>query len=78
MMDLLGDAGLVLVIRGLLWAGAPQLALRLALSAAQLPETRLGRIGAAAVAVGMAIVWLVRGSRGQPCVAGRRKLGEWP
>jgi uncharacterized protein YjeT (DUF2065 family) len=61
MMDLLAAAGLVLVIEGLLWAAAPQLALRLALSAAQMPETRLRRMGGVAVAVGTVIVWLVRG-----------------
>ncbi len=61
MMDLLAAAGLVLVIEGLLWAAAPQLALRLALSAAQLPEARLRRMGAVAIAIGMVVVWLVRG-----------------
>jgi uncharacterized protein YjeT (DUF2065 family) len=61
MIDLLAAAGLVLVIEGLLWAAAPQLALWLALSAAQLPEARLRRMGAVAVAVGMIIVWLARG-----------------
>jgi len=61
MIDLLAAAGLVLVIEGLLWAAAPQLALRLALSAAQLPEARLRRMGSVAVAAGMIIVWLARG-----------------
>lgn len=61
MMDLVAAAGLVLVIEGLLWATAPQLVLRLALVAAQLPEARLRRMGAFAVAIGMVIVWLVRG-----------------
>jgi uncharacterized protein YjeT (DUF2065 family) len=61
MMDLLAAAGLVLVIEGLLWASAPLLALRLALSAAQLPEARLRRMGAVAIAIGMFVVWLVRG-----------------
>jgi uncharacterized protein YjeT (DUF2065 family) len=61
MIDLIAAAGVALVIEGLLWAAAPQLALRLALSAAQLPETRLRTMGAAAVAVGLLVVWLVRG-----------------
>ncbi|HXE88557.1 MAG TPA: DUF2065 domain-containing protein [Hyphomicrobiaceae bacterium] len=61
MMDLLAAAGLVLVIEGLLWASAPHLALRLALSAAQLPESRLRQMGAVAIAIGMLVVWLVRG-----------------
>jgi uncharacterized protein YjeT (DUF2065 family) len=61
MSDLLAAAGLVLVIEGLLWAAAPQLALRLALSAAQTPEGTLRLTGAAAVAAGVLVVWLVRG-----------------
>ncbi|MBO0763838.1 MAG: DUF2065 domain-containing protein [Hyphomicrobiaceae bacterium] len=61
MTDLFAAAGLVLVIEGLLWAAAPQLALRLALTAAQTPEGRLRAMGTVAAAVGTAIVWLARG-----------------
>lgn len=61
MSDLLAAAGLVLVIEGLLWAAAPQLALRLAVSAAQTPEATLRLVGTAAVAAGVLVVWLVRG-----------------
>ena len=61
MRDLLVGAGLVLVIEGLLWAVAPQLALRLLVAAAEMPEAQLRTAGAAAVAVGVVVVWLVRG-----------------
>jgi uncharacterized protein len=61
MTDLLVAGGLVLVIEGLLWAATPQLALRLALTAAQMPEGRLRTMGAGAVAAGLAVVWLARG-----------------
>jgi uncharacterized protein YjeT (DUF2065 family) len=61
MTDLLAAVGLVLVIEGLLWAAAPHLALRLALSAAYLPETTLRLMGATAVAAGVIVVALARG-----------------
>jgi uncharacterized protein YjeT (DUF2065 family) len=61
MTDLLAAGGLVLVIEGLLWAAAPQLGLRLLITAAQTPEATLRMMGTAAVAAGIIIVWLVRG-----------------
>ena len=61
MSDILVAVGLVLVLEGLLWASAPHLALKLLATAAQLPEQTLRAAGAAAVAIGVAIVWLVRG-----------------
>jgi uncharacterized protein len=61
MSDILVAIGLVLVLEGLLWASAPHLALRLLTTAAQTPEQVLRVAGAAAVAVGVVIVWLVRG-----------------
>jgi uncharacterized protein YjeT (DUF2065 family) len=61
MTDLLAAGGLVLVIEGLLWAAAPQLGFRLLMAAAQTPEATLRMMGAAAVAAGIIIVWLVRG-----------------
>jgi uncharacterized protein YjeT (DUF2065 family) len=60
MKDLLVGAGLVLVIEGLLWAAAPQLAIRLLAAAAQLPESVLRTAGAAAMAAGVIVVWLAR------------------
>ena len=50
-----------MVIEGLLWAAAPQLGLRLLETAAQTPEQTLRVAGAAAVAAGVMVVWLVRG-----------------
>jgi uncharacterized protein YjeT (DUF2065 family) len=61
MRDLLVGAGLVLVIEGLLWAAAPRMGMRLLAAAAQMPEAQLRVAGAAAMAVGVMVVWLVRG-----------------
>jgi hypothetical protein len=61
MNDLVVALGLVMVIEGLLWAAAPQLGLKLLAAAAQMPEHRLRVAGAAAVAGGFVIVWLMRG-----------------
>jgi uncharacterized protein len=61
MNDILVAVGLVMVIEGLLWAAAPQLGLRLLAAAAQTPEPALRAAGAAAVAGGVVLVWLVRG-----------------
>jgi uncharacterized protein YjeT (DUF2065 family) len=61
MTDLLVGAGLVLVFEGLLWAAAPQMALKLLVVAAQLPESILRTAGAAAMVMGLVVVWLVRG-----------------
>jgi hypothetical protein len=61
MRDLLVAIGLVLVIEGLLWALAPVFGRRMLDAASQMPETSLRTAGATAVAVGVLIVWLVRG-----------------
>lgn len=61
MTDLLVAFGLVLVIEGLVWAVAPRLGLRMLTAAAQLPEQSLRLGGAAAIAAGVLVVWLVRG-----------------
>ena len=61
MSDLLVAFGLVLVMEGLLWAAAPHLGLKLLATAANTPEQSLRIAGAAAVAAGFVIVWLVRG-----------------
>ena len=50
-----------MVIEGLLWAAAPQLGLKLLAAAAHMPEHTLRAAGAAAVAAGFEIVWLMRG-----------------
>jgi uncharacterized protein YjeT (DUF2065 family) len=61
MSDLLVAIGLVMVIEGLLWAVAPQLGLRLLTAAQQTSDQALRTAGAAAVAGGVVLVWLVRG-----------------
>lgn len=61
MSDFLVGLGLVLVIEGLLWALAPRLGFRLLELAASTPEQRLRSGGAAAVAAGVLLIWLVRG-----------------
>ncbi len=53
--------GLVLVIEGTLWALAPGLGRRLLEAAAGTPESNLRLVGAAAVAAGVLLIWLVRG-----------------
>lgn len=61
MSDLLVGVGLVLVIEGLLWALAPRLGARLLEMMAQTPENTVRTAGAVSVAIGVFIVWLVRG-----------------
>ncbi len=61
MNDLLVGLGLVLVIEGLVWALAPQLGNRLLEVMSQTPENTVRAAGATAVALGVLIVWLIRG-----------------
>ena len=61
MSDLLVGIGLVLVIEGLLWALAPRLGARLLETLAETPENTVRTVGATCVAIGVFIVWLVRG-----------------
>ncbi|KAB2851748.1 MAG: DUF2065 family protein [Hyphomicrobiaceae bacterium] len=61
MNDLIVAIGLVLVLEGLLWAAAPQLAIKLLATAAQMPEQALRVAGAVAIAAGFVVVWLIRG-----------------
>lgn len=61
MNDLLVGVGLVLVIEGSLWAVMPNIGLRMLEAAAESPESALRIAGTVAVAVGVLIVWLVRG-----------------
>jgi uncharacterized protein YjeT (DUF2065 family) len=61
MQELLTAVGLVLVIEGLIWAVFPRYGRRLLEVASQTPEQQLQVGGAAAVAIGVAVVWLVRG-----------------
>jgi hypothetical protein len=61
MTDLATAIGLVLVIEGLIWAALPGMAMRMLKAAAEMPPEGLRLAGAAAVAVGVLIVWLARG-----------------
>lgn len=61
MDELLIGLGLVFVIEGLLWALAPGLGFRLMKLAASTPENELRVSGAVAVALGVLMIWLVRG-----------------
>lgn len=61
MTDLLVAVGLVFVIEGLLWALFPRFGRRMLEVAGEMPEQSLRTAGAVAVAVGVLMVWLVRG-----------------
>ncbi|MBU2582017.1 MAG: DUF2065 domain-containing protein [Alphaproteobacteria bacterium] len=61
MNDLIVALGLVLVIEGLVWAVAPDMGRRLLEIAAETPKNTLQMAGWTAVAVGVVIVWLLRG-----------------
>jgi uncharacterized protein YjeT (DUF2065 family) len=61
MSDFFVGIGMVLVIEGLLWAVAPRLGFRLMQAAVNTPEEQLRIGGAIAVAVGVILIWLVRG-----------------
>jgi uncharacterized protein len=61
MSDLVVAIGLVLVLEGLLWSLFPGLGRKLLETTAGAPESSLRIAGAVAVALGVAVVWLVRG-----------------
>ncbi|NBB71812.1 MAG: DUF2065 family protein [Alphaproteobacteria bacterium] len=61
MIDLAVALALVLVIEGLLWAAFPDRMKDVAAQAATLPSSLLRRVGLVAMAVGVVIVWFVRG-----------------
>ncbi|TIX12159.1 MAG: DUF2065 domain-containing protein [Mesorhizobium sp.] len=61
MQDFLAAIGLVLVVEGLVYGGFPGLAKKLATEVLWMPETALRIAGLAAIAIGVGIVWLVRG-----------------
>jgi uncharacterized protein len=61
MSDLVVAFGLVLVLEGLLWSLFPGLGRKLLEATAGASESSLRLAGAAAVAAGVAIVWLIRG-----------------
>ncbi len=59
--DIITALGLVLVIEGLIWAAFPDLFQKLAVLASETPETQLRTSGIIALALGVFIVWMVRG-----------------
>ncbi len=61
MTDFIAAVGLVLVIEGLVYGGFPILAKRLASEVLATPENVLRVAGLASIAIGVGIVWLVRG-----------------
>lgn len=61
MSDLVDALGLVLVIEGLIYCGFPLAAKRMAAQMQDVPESKLRAGGLAAMVIGVAIVWAVRG-----------------
>jgi uncharacterized protein YjeT (DUF2065 family) len=61
MTDLATAVALVLVLEGLLWAVSPSAMKRAAAMALGLADEQLRLWGLVAVAVGVVLVWLVRG-----------------
>jgi uncharacterized protein YjeT (DUF2065 family) len=61
MIDLATAVALVLVLEGLLWAVSPRAMKRAAALALGLADEQLRLGGLAAVAVGVLLVWLMRG-----------------
>ena len=61
MSDFLAAIGLVLVVEGLVYGGFPGLAKKLATEVLGMPENVLRIAGLASIAVGVGVVWLVRG-----------------
>jgi len=61
MNDLIVGAGLVFVFEGLLWALAPQLAVKFLEAASNTPEQSLRIAGLVCVVIGFGLVWLIRG-----------------
>ena len=61
MSDLFVGIGLVLVIEGLIWALVPTAGIKMLVAAATTPQPALRLAGLASVAIGVGIVWAVRG-----------------
>lgn len=61
MIDLATAVALVLVLEGLLWAVSPGAMKRAAAMALSLADEQLRLAGLVAVALGVLLVWLVRG-----------------
>lgn len=61
MTDLIVGIGLVFVIEGLLYAAFPATMRRMVEQMAELADSNLRTVGMMAIAIGVGIVWLVRG-----------------
>jgi uncharacterized protein YjeT (DUF2065 family) len=61
MNDLLAGLGIALVLEGILWAAAPQLARRAVEEIATVSTGRIQICAVAAVALGVFVVWVARG-----------------
>jgi uncharacterized protein YjeT (DUF2065 family) len=61
MAEFIVAIGLVLVMEGLLFAAFPRAAKRLAASALESPETSLRVAGIISAALGIVLIWLMRG-----------------
>jgi uncharacterized protein len=61
MSEFIVAIGLVLVIEGIVFAGFPAAAKRLAASAMESPEASLRIAGIASAVIGLGLIWLVRG-----------------
>jgi uncharacterized protein YjeT (DUF2065 family) len=61
MSDLIAAFGLVLVLEGVIYGGMPNFAKRMAAEVIAVPEGALRVGGLVAIALGVGVVWLVRG-----------------
>jgi uncharacterized protein YjeT (DUF2065 family) len=61
MVDFLVALGLVLVIEGLLFAALPSVTKRAMVHILEAPESALRVLGIVSAAVGLAVIWLMRG-----------------
>lgn len=61
MSDFVAALGIVLVLEGLIYGGFPGAAKKVASEVTNLPEGTLRLSGLAAMAIGVLIVWLIRG-----------------
>ncbi|HSX72967.1 MAG TPA: DUF2065 domain-containing protein [Shinella sp.] len=62
MSDFLTGIAFFLIIEGLVYALAPSVLKRMAQMLPQIPESQLRTSGLVAVALGVAMVWLIRGA----------------